>query len=77
MHSDLIEVYKMINKLSNVNFDNFSEFNTNRSTRDHSLKLKKRFNTELRQHFFTDKIIKLTRQTNCVIYITELFQEWT
>jgi len=50
----------MINKLSNVNFDNFFEFDTNRSTRGHSLKLKKkRFNTELRQHFFTDRIINL------------------
>jgi len=35
---------------SNVNFDNFFEFDTNRSTLNHSLKLKKkRFNTELRQ----------------------------
>ena len=58
--SDLIEVYKMINKLSNVNFETFFEFDTNRSTRGHSLKLKKkRFNTKLRQHFFTDKIINL------------------
>jgi len=45
---DLIEVYEMINKLSNVNFEIF-ESDTNRSTRGHSLKLKKkRFNTELR-----------------------------
>jgi len=58
--SDLIVVYKIINKLSNVNFDIFFEFDTNRITRGHSLKLKKkRFNTELRQHFFTDRIINL------------------
>ena len=56
--SDLIEVYKMINKLSNVNFE--IEFDTNRSTRGNSLKLKKKwFNTELRQHFCTDRIINL------------------
>jgi len=43
-----------------VNFDNFFEFDTNKSTRGHSLKLKKiRLNTELKQHFFTDKIINL------------------
>jgi len=48
----------MIHKLSNVNFEIFFEFDTNRSTRGHSLKLKKqRLNTELRQHFFTDRII--------------------
>ena len=33
IRSDLIEVYKMINKLSNVNFEIF-EFDTNRSTRE-------------------------------------------
>ena len=58
--SDLIKVYKIINKLSNVNFEIFFEFDTNRTTRGHSLKLKKkRFNTELRQHFFTDRIINV------------------
>jgi len=31
--SNLIEVYKMINKLLNVNFDNFFDFDTTRSTR--------------------------------------------
>ena len=41
IHSDLIEVYKMINKLSNVNFEIFFEFDTNSSTRGHSLKLNK------------------------------------
>jgi len=49
----------MIHKLSNVNFEIF-EFDTSRNTRGHSLKLKKkRFNTEVRQHFFTDRIINL------------------
>jgi len=33
----LIEVYKMINTLSSVNFDNFFEFDTNRSTRDQGI----------------------------------------
>ena len=60
IRSDLIEVYKMIHKLSNVNFEIFFVFDTNRSTRGHSLKLKKkRFNTELRQHLFTDRTINL------------------
>jgi len=80
IRSDLIEVYKMINKLSNVNFEIFFEFDTNRSTRGHSLKLKKkRFNTELRQHFFTDRITNLWNSLDeqIVIYVVELFQEWT
>ena len=41
IRSDLIEVYKMMHKLSNVNFEVFYEFDTNISTRGHSLKLKK------------------------------------
>ena len=50
----------MVNKLSNVKFDNFFEFVTNNSIRGHSMKLKKkRFNTELRHYFFTDRIINL------------------
>jgi len=80
IRSDLIEVYKMMNKLSNVNFEIFFEFDTNRSTRGHSLKLKKkRFNTELRQHFFTDRITNLWNSLDeqIVIYVVELFQEWT
>jgi len=70
----------MIHKLSNVNFEIFFEFDTNRSTRGHSLKLKKkRFNTELRQHFFTDRITNLWNSLDeqIVIYVVELFQEWT
>ena len=72
LRSDLIKVYKMIHKLSNVNFEIFFEFDsyTSRNTRGHSLKLKKkRFNTELRQHFFINqsinqKRIRVTKVTN-------------
>jgi len=70
----------MINKLSNVNFEIFFEFDTNRITRGHSLKLKKkRFNTEPRQHFCTDRMINLWNllDEQCVIYVIDLFQEWT
>ena len=35
IRSDLIEVYKMIHKLSNVNFEIFFEFDTSRNTRGH------------------------------------------
>jgi len=41
---------------------------------------KKRFNTELRHHFFRDRIINLWNsldEKKCIICNTELFQEWT
>jgi len=57
---DLIEVYKIVNGISGINFDGFLEYNTNDRTRGHSRKLrKKRFNTDLRKHFFTDRIINI------------------
>jgi len=40
VRADLIEVYKIINGLSAVQFDSFSELDTNTRTRGHSLKLK-------------------------------------
>ena len=55
-------LFVIVDWYTNVNFEIFFEFDTsrNRPTRGHSLKLKKkRFNTELRQHFFTDRIINL------------------
>ena len=58
--ADSGSVFIFIFHISNVNFEIFFEFDTSRNTRGHSLKLKKkRFNTELRQHFFTDRIINL------------------
>ena len=58
----MIEVYKIMNELSAVQFDSFFELqDTIRTgTRGHSLKLKKKsFHTELRQHFFSERIINL------------------
>ena len=68
IHADLIEVYKMINGITSVKFESFFEFDSYSRTWDHSYKLKKnRFNTELRQHFFTERIVniwnKLDEQT--------------
>jgi len=60
VRADLIEVFKMINGLTNVNFEAFFEFDTNCRTRGHARKLKKnRFNRDLRQHFFTERIINI------------------
>jgi len=68
IRADLIEVFKMINGQTNVKFEVFFEFDTNYRTRGHARKLKKnRFNRDLHQHFFTERVInvwnKLDNQT--------------
>jgi len=46
--------------ISGTNFDSIFEYDTNDRTGGHSRKLrKKRFNTDLRKHFFTDRIINI------------------
>jgi len=56
--ADLIKVYKIIHGLSAVRFSTFFELSHNERTRGHSLKLhKKRVMTDLRQHFFLDRIV--------------------
>ena len=60
VRADLIEVFKLINSLTNLNFEVFFEFDTNSRTRGHARKLiKNRFNRDLRQHFFTERIIDI------------------
>ena len=54
----MTDVYKMVKGNSGMSFDGFFEYDTNGRTRGHSKKLrKKRFNTNLRKYFFTDRII--------------------
>ena len=56
--ADLIEVYKMTWGLSAVDFSKFFTLDLQSRTHGHSWKLKKsRFNTDLRQHFFSDRAI--------------------
>jgi len=60
LRADLIEVYKMTHGLSSIDFNTFFEFCHNTRTRGHSLKLhKNRVQTDLRQHFFTERIINV------------------
>jgi len=55
---DLIEVYKMSRGLSSVDFSKFFTLEKSLRTRGHSWKLKKvRFSTDLRRHFFGERII--------------------
>ena len=70
IRADLVEVYKMVYGLSSVRLSTFFEFSSLDWTRGHSLKLKKnRFRTELRQHFFSERVVniwnKLDRDTVC------------
>ena len=56
--ADPIEVYKIIRGISSVSFDTLFEFHQYGQTRGHSFKLmKKRASTELRHHFFSERVI--------------------
>ena len=60
VRADLIEVFKIIQGLSPVAFSTFFERSHNLHTRGHVLKLhKRRVHTELRQHFFTERVINI------------------
>ena len=79
IRADLIEVYKIIHGLSNVKFLTFFEYSDEHRTRGHSLKLQKhRSRLDLRQHFFSERIInvwnKLDDNTCCYISHVELLQ---
>jgi len=58
IRADLIEVFKIIHGLSTVKFSTFFEYTTHERTRGHPLKLNKnRVRTDLRQHFFSERVI--------------------
>jgi len=60
IRADLIEVYKMVYGLSSVRLNTFFELSSSDRTRGHSLKFKKnRFRTELRQHFFSERVVNI------------------
>jgi len=61
IRADLIELFKVIlHVLSSVNFSTFFTYFTHKRTRGHSLKLnKKRSRLELRQHFFSERVINI------------------
>jgi len=59
IRADLIEVHKMLNGLSDVSFRSMFTPDSSKRTRGQSYKLiKSRFNTNLRQHFFSERVIK-------------------
>jgi len=58
MHADLIEVFKITHGYSSVTLDTFFEIDSTSRTRGHPWKLKKKTsNTDLRHHFFSDRVI--------------------
>jgi len=60
VRSHLIEVFKIVHGLSPIKFGTFFEIRQYDCTRGHSLKLhKSRVRTDLRQHFFTERIINV------------------
>jgi len=60
IRADIIEVYKIIHGLSTVDFSCYFEFSHHERTRGHSLKLQKnRVLTDLRRHFFSERIVNI------------------
>ena len=57
LRGDLIEVFKYTHNMNKLS-DNLLELETKSNTRSYSYKLvKQRYNTTLRQHFFTQRIV--------------------
>jgi len=60
VRADLIEVFKMVRELSPIKLETFFQLDNNGRTRGHQWKLKKRHcNTDLRQHFFSERVINI------------------
>jgi len=63
VRADLIELFKMVRGLSTVGVNTFFELNNTGRTRGHYLKLRKgRVSTDLRQHFFTERVFNTWNQ---------------
>ena len=60
VRADLIEVFKIVIGLSSIKFETFFELDNKGITRGHQWKLrKKRCNTDLRHHFFSERVINM------------------
>ena len=59
LRGDLIEVFKILNKMVNVEADNLFHMQTDTRTRNNGWKLKgKRFNTDIGKYWFTNRVIE-------------------
>jgi len=60
VRADLIEVFKIVKGLSSIKLETFFEVDNKGIARGHQWKLKKkRCNTDLRQHFFSERVINM------------------
>ena len=58
IRGDLIETFKILKNIDNLNYDNFFELSSQLLTRNNGLKLKgQRFNTDLRKSYFNVRVI--------------------
>ena len=58
IRGDLIQTFKIVKNIDNVNRDNFFELSSQLTTRNNGLKLKgQRFNTDLRKNYFSVRVI--------------------
>ena len=72
VRADLIELFKMVRELSTVDVNTFFEFDNTERTRGHYLKLRKgRVSTDLRQHFFTERVFNTWNQLESSVVESE------
>jgi len=72
VRADLIELFKMVRGLSTVDVNTFFEFDYTGRTRGHCLKLRKgRVSTDLRQHFFTERVFNTWNQLESSVVESE------
>ena len=58
IRGDLIETFKILKNIDNLNYDHFFELSSQLLTRNNGLKLKgQRFNTDLRKNYFNIRVI--------------------
>ena len=58
IRGDLIETFKILKNIENLNYDNFFELSPQLPTRNNGLKLKgQRFNTDLRKSYFNIRVV--------------------
>jgi len=72
VRANLIELFKMVRGLSTVDVNTFFEFDNTGRTRGHYLKLKRvRVSTDLRQHFFTERVFYTWNQLESSVVESE------
>ena len=60
LRGDMIQVFKLVKNIDNLNFEEIFDIDNNNRTRGHAFKLKykNKFKTDLGKHFFSNRVIK-------------------